>query len=109
MTASTISISDKARDKLAFMAKGSDQFLRVKVVGGGCSGLTYSATFDTQRKTEDQVVYSNDGVTVVSDNESIQYLNGLEIDYSDDLIKSGFRFINKNAKKTCGCGSSFSM
>jgi iron-sulfur cluster assembly protein len=103
-----ITISDRARQELHRMGVSKDQFLRVRVVEGGCSGMTYSAAIDSQFGDQDQVVYENeDGTRVVSDAGSALYLDGLDIDFSDDLIQSGFRFNNRLATHACGCGSSF--
>ncbi len=80
--------------------------LRVKVVGGGCSGLQYQLMFDDQRTEWDQE-YKQDGVTVIVDTKSAVYLVGSTVDYVDDLNGSGFKIENPNASSTCGCGQSF--
>ena len=80
--------------------------LRVRVVGGGCSGFQYQLVFDAP-KTGDQV-FESDGVKVVVDPKSFLYLTGTEIDYVDGLTGAGFTLKNPNAKGGCGCGSSFS-
>ncbi|HYL81180.1 MAG TPA: iron-sulfur cluster insertion protein ErpA [Candidatus Acidoferrum sp.] len=82
-----------------------DTGLRVRVVGGGCSGFQYQLVFDAP-KAGDQV-YEQEGVKVVVDPKSFLYLNGTEIDYVDGLMGAGFALKNPNAKGTCGCGSSF--
>ena len=81
--------------------------LRIYISGGGCSGFQYGFTFDDRREEGDAAV-ERLGVTLVVDPTSLQYLEGAEIDYKDDL--SGARFVirNPNAQSTCGCGSSFS-
>lgn len=81
--------------------------LRVAVVGGGCSGFSYQLDFDDKTQEGDEVV-QYEGVTVRVDPTSAQYLRGIEIDYVSSLSGGGFKFINPNAKHTCGCGSSFS-
>ncbi|WP_045224727.1 iron-sulfur cluster insertion protein ErpA [Methyloterricola oryzae] len=81
--------------------------LRVYVQGGGCSGFQYGFTFDEVVNEDDTLVEKN-GVTVLIDSMSIQYLTGAEIDYKDDLSGSQFVIRNPNATTTCGCGSSFS-
>src|SRR5262245_31151792 len=81
--------------------------LRMKVVGGGCSGLQYQLSFDSQRKDSDNLVEDN-GVRVVIDEKSALYLVGTSLDYVDSLMESGFKIQNPNAKNTCGCGQSFS-
>ena len=80
--------------------------LRVKVVGGGCSGLQYQLMFDDQRGEWDQESEQN-GVTVIVDTKSAVYLVGSTVDYVDDLNGSGFKIENPNASSTCGCGQSF--
>ncbi len=79
--------------------------LRVRVVGGGCSGFQYQLAFDAP-KPGDQV-FEQDGVAVVVDPKSFLYLAGTEIDYVDGLTGAGFTLRNPNAKGSCGCGSSF--
>ena len=81
------------------------QGLRVKVVGGGCSGLQYKVDFD-QPKTTDKI-FEKDGAKVLVDLKSLLYLSGTELDYKDELMQSGFVFQNPNVKKACGCGQSF--
>lgn len=85
-----------------------DLKLRVYVTGGGCSGFQYGFTFD-EEINEDDTQVEKDGITIVVDATSIQYLEGAEIDYTEGL--SGARFVirNPNAATTCGCGSSFSV
>lgn len=82
--------------------------LRVYVTGGGCSGFQYGFTFDEEVNDDDTLVVKN-GVTVLVDSMSVQYLNGAEIDYTDGLQGSQFVIRNPNASTTCGCGSSFSV
>ena len=81
--------------------------LRVFVTGGGCSGFQYGFTFD-EEVTEDDTVMEKDGVTLLIDPMSFQYLSGAEIDYTEGLEGSQFVIRNPNASSTCGCGSSFS-
>lgn len=104
-----ITISAKARAELKHLGVGTRRFMRISVIPGGCSGLTYSAGIDSALGERDQLVYDADGVRIVSDPRSAMYLDGLEIDFSDDLIQSGFRFKNPNAARTCGCGASFEV
>ena len=80
--------------------------LRLKVVGGGCSGLQYQLMFDDKVGDWDQTGESN-GVNVVVDSKSAVYLLGTKVDYVDDLNGSGFKIENPNASSTCGCGQSF--
>ena len=82
--------------------------LRVYISGGGCSGFQYGFTFDENRADDDLAV-DKDGVTLVVDPLSLQYLMGAEIDYSENLQGARFVIRNPNAKTTCGCGSSFAV
>lgn len=81
--------------------------LRVYITGGGCSGFQYGFTFDENIEEGDAQV-ENDGVTLLVDPMSIQYLMGAEIDYKEDISGAQFIIRNPNATTTCGCGSSFS-
>jgi iron-sulfur cluster insertion protein len=85
-----------------------DLKLRVFVQGGGCSGFQYGFTFD-ELQNEDDFDYNFDGVKVLVDSMSAQYLQGASIDYVDDVYGSSFTINNPNATTTCGCGSSFSV
>jgi len=82
--------------------------LRVFVDGGGCSGFQYGFEFD-ENKTENDTEIENDGVFMLVDNTSMQYLSGAEVDYLEGLEGSRFVINNPNATSTCGCGSSFSV
>lgn len=82
--------------------------LRVGVSGGGCSGFSYSLTFDKAQDENVDDVYDYHGVKVVVDRKSDLYLSGTSVDFYDGLERRGFVFNNPNATKTCGCGSSFS-
>jgi iron-sulfur cluster assembly protein len=81
--------------------------LRIAVVGGGCSGFSYSMAFETSPGLLDKT-YQFDGLRVFVDQASLLYLDGAEVDYVETLEGSGFKFNNPNVKSTCGCGSSFS-
>ncbi|MGO9318727.1 MAG: HesB/IscA family protein [Terracidiphilus sp.] len=81
--------------------------LRLGVMGGGCSGLSYSIKFDTQPRERDRI-FEFDGVRVLVDPKSFLYLNGMTLDYEETLMRQGFNFINPNSTRSCGCGSSFS-
>lgn len=81
--------------------------LRVGVVGGGCSGLSYSLRFDAQPHPRDKI-FEVQGVKLFVDPKSYLYLNGMVLEFSDGLSGRGFVFTNPNASRTCGCGSSFS-
>ncbi len=103
-----LEITEKAISELRAGGVGNDAYLRLAVKPGGCAGMTYDMLLDSTLRTGDKVIYSSGDVQVIADGESEPYLDGLTIDYSDDLIESGFRLSNPNAKKSCGCGSSFS-
>jgi len=109
-----IYISDKAKQKVlelmeqAGIVNDPSYFLRVGVVGGGCSGLSYKLDFDNEQKNMDQV-FENNGVKVVTDLKSLLYLVNTTLDFSDGLNGKGFQFINPNASRTCGCGESFAV
>ena len=82
--------------------------LRVGVVGGGCSGFSYSMSFENGAGMMDKV-FDMDGLKVYVDATSVMYLNGCIVDYVETLEAAGFKFENPNVKSTCGCGSSFSV
>lgn len=104
-----IKITPVALKELIKLEATGESFLRIAVIPGGCSGMTYSACIDNVLSDDDTVIYADGDLRVVSDAGSTMFLDGLEIDFSDDLIASGFRFKNPKAKKGCGCGSSFSV
>lgn len=104
-----VTITEKAAEKAIALLKergNPDAALRVFVVGGGCSGYQYGMAVATEREEGDTVVESA-GVTVLVDPQSLPLMQGAEIDYVDDLMKSGFTIFNPNAVKGCACGSSF--
>jgi iron-sulfur cluster assembly accessory protein len=86
---------------------GPDYALRVGVVGGGCSGFSYTMSFDNQPKADDRIA-EIDGIRVLVDAASVEYLEGTTLDYVAGLHGAGFKFQNPKADRTCGCGSSFS-
>ena len=92
----------------AGIADDSSYFLRVGVVGGGCSGLSYKLDFDNEQKPMDQV-FEDNGVKLVTDLKSFLYLVNTTLDFSDGLNGKGFYFSNPNASRTCGCGESFAV
>ena len=105
-----IVLSDAAVEKIRALVPGdaaTDRGLRVKVVGGGCSGLSYK--MDLDQKRDGDRVFEREGARVIVDRKSYLYLNGTELDYSDDLMHAGFNLRNPNVKRTCGCGSSFTV
>jgi iron-sulfur cluster assembly protein len=82
--------------------------LRVRVVGGGCSGMSYKLDFDKEQPGATDKTFEELGVRIVIDAKSLLFLTGMTLDFSDGLNGTGFVFNNPNAKRTCGCGSSFS-
>ena len=109
-TSPALSVTPAAAEmaKVAMQREGlKDTNLRVSVVGGGCSGFQYSLSFDDTVRPDDAVIEQN-GVRVLVDSVSAPYLQGTTIDYVSGLHGAGFKFINPNATRTCGCGSSFS-
>ena len=84
-------------------------YLRMRVVGGGCSGFQHKLDLDPQVNEKLDEVFELHGVPVVVDKRSLMYLDGAHVDYHDELNRRGFSISNPQAKSTCGCGSSFSM
>ncbi len=113
-TDNSIFISDKAKSKVVKLMEeaglGNDPsyFLRVGVVGGGCSGLSYKMDFDNEVKPMDQV-FADKGIKIVCDLKSFLYLVNTELEFSDGLNGKGFYFNNPNASRSCGCGESFAV
>jgi iron-sulfur cluster assembly protein len=109
-TDTPVTLSASAATQInAIMAKmGKQDFLRVAVEGGGCSGFSYKFDFDTAAKDDDLLIV-RDGARVLIDEMSLEFLAGSEIDYANELIGSAFKIINPNATANCGCGTSFSI
>jgi iron-sulfur cluster assembly protein len=113
-TDNSIYVSDKAKIRVlqlmdeAGINGNPDYFLRVGVVGGGCSGLSYKLDFDNEVKPMDQV-FEDKGIRIVTDLKSFLYLVNTELDFSDGLNGKGFHFNNPNASRSCGCGESFAV
>jgi iron-sulfur cluster assembly protein len=109
-TDQTIEVTPKALEKIreAFAREGvAEGRLRLGVVGGGCSGMSYSIRVDTRQRPNDHL-FEFEGVRIVIDPKSMIYLKGLRLDYKESLIYSGFSFENPNAQRSCSCGTSFS-
>lgn len=103
-----ITLSDNAVNRIRSLVGGDPgRGLRVKVVGGGCSGLQYKMDLDEPR--EGDKVFERDGAKLVIDRKSFLYLNGTEVDYAETLMTSGFNLQNPNVKRSCGCGASFAV
>ena len=107
-----LQVTEKAikRIRVALAKEGispTEGGLRLGVIGGGCSGLSYSIKFDSKPRERDRI-YEFDGVRVFVDPKSFVYLHGMTLDYEETLMRQGFNFINPNSSRSCGCGSSFS-
>ena len=105
-----IQLTERAVDKVREILTSQEpqpSGLRIAVVGGGCSGFSYSMAFENTPSMLDKT-YSYSGLKVFVDQASLLYLDGAEVDYVETLEGSGFKFNNPNVKSTCGCGSSFS-
>lgn len=106
-----ITLTEKAAEKVKGLFEKSSMpessALRIGIKGGGCAGFSYTLDVTDSPAQGDEVFQSN-GVNVVCDLKSYLFLNGTEVDYSDDLLKGGFIFNNPNASGSCGCGASFS-
>jgi iron-sulfur cluster assembly protein len=108
---SAITLTERAAEKIGALLSekddASEQALRVAVRGGGCSGFQYALAFD--RKRDDDHVFEHNGVSVVVDKVSMQFVFGSEVDYVDGLQGAGFAVNNPNVVAACGCGSSFQV
>jgi len=104
-----VNVTPTAVEKIraAFQREGVKGGLRLGVLGGGCSGLSYQFKFDPKPRATDRVL-NYDDVQVYIDPKSMVFLDGMTLDWKDSLIQSGFAFDNPHAKKSCGCGTSFS-
>jgi iron-sulfur cluster assembly protein len=107
-----IFVAESARDKIIDIKNtqdlGEDYFVRVSVTSGGCSGLSYQLDFDNESQEQDQV-FEDNGVKVVTDLKSFLYLFETTLEFSGGLDGNGFVFNNPNASRTCGCGESFAV
>lgn len=105
-------VADSAKEKIMeIKASGEiteDHFVRVRVVSGGCSGLSYKMDFDTELEKDDQI-FDDNGVRIVTDLKSFLYLCNTTLAFSGGLDGKGFYFDNPNAVRSCGCGESFSL
>ena len=108
-----IKVSDHAKEKaIQLMTEDGfnpfEDFIRVGVKSGGCSGLEYVLKFDNEKSDADQI-FEDNGIKIIVDKKSILYLAGTTLEYSGGLNGKGFVFNNPNAARTCGCGESFSL
>lgn len=111
----SITVSDRAVKRLKEIREEknvpADVPVRVGVVGGGCSGLTYDLDFDEKRTTaeDEEQLFESNGEKIIVDMKSFLYLAGTKLDYTDGLNGDGFHFHNPNASRTCSCGESFAV
>lgn len=106
-----INISNTAKDRLLYLLdkeSSNNQFVRVGVESGGCSGLSYKLDFDNTKKDDDELIEDN-GIKLLVNKKSYLYLVGTTLEFSEGLNGKGFVFNNPNANRTCGCGESFSL
>jgi iron-sulfur cluster assembly protein len=105
-----IQITSKATERIRHLLtrEGASGGLRLAVQGGGCSGFTYQFKLEKQQRPNDHIFGSQDARVLV-DPKSLEYLDGLTLDYKESLMQSGFTIDNPNAQKTCSCGTSFSV
>lgn len=105
-----VTVSDRAVKRIARILAGEPEgaMLRVAVNGGGCSGFQYAFDIVRARKPDDLAI-EKDGVTVLIDPVSLEFMRGAEIDFADEIIGAAFRVNNPNATASCGCGTSFSV
>jgi iron-sulfur cluster assembly accessory protein len=106
---SDITMTERAARRIGeILGAEPGAMLRLSVMGGGCSGFQYKFDMDREQ-AEDDILIARDGVTVVVDPVSLEYLAGSEIDFVDGLIGAAFKVNNPKAKASCGCGTSFSL
>ncbi len=106
-----ISLTDAAAGRIKKLLSEKDKpdwGLRVGVKTGGCSGLEYDLEF-TQRAAQEDHVFESHGAKLFVDSQSLMYLDGTTLDYSDNLLTGGFKFLNPNAQRKCSCGTSFAI
>ncbi|MEX2243124.1 MAG: iron-sulfur cluster insertion protein ErpA [Fimbriimonadaceae bacterium] len=105
-----ITLTQRAAQELRSLIEAENKTqaaLRVWVAGGGCSGLTYGMALDENKPEDGDQQFEHEGVKIVVDGLSLQYMDGAQVDYVDDSMGGGFKIENPNATGTCGCGSSF--
>ena len=99
---------DAAKRLIQIKTKKDGKYLRASVTGGGCSGMNYNLDWDNDLQDFDKI-YDQHGVKLVVNVKSLIYLRGMQIDFSSDILSGGFKFVNPNASRTCGWGTSFSV
>lgn len=108
----TLTLSAAAARQINKILAGSaepGQFVRLAVLGGGCSGFSYKFDFDRNLDEAEDLMIERDGARLIVDKTSMELLQGSEVDYSESLMEAGFKINNPNATSSCGCGSSFAM
>lgn len=105
-----IKLTQAAVKKVKSLMEKEDegQFLRIGVQGGSCVGYSYAMKFE-RRPRENDLTFEQDGITIICDPKSHIFLDGIELDFSNNLMDNGFKFNNPNARSSCGCGESFSV
>ena len=105
-----VRVTPNAATKINELKQRENQsnFLRIRITGGGCNGLSYKMKFVEDGK-EGDILVSSAGVQVLVDSKTTLYLRGTTLDYSDKLVAGGFKFSNPNAKASCSCGESFNL
>lgn len=103
-----ITLTERAINKLKTSMTPEQSYVRIRVTGGGCSGFSYKMSLETLPEDTDHHIIQ-DGLTVLVDPKSAVYLKDTRIDYHSDLNGAGFDYYNPNAKRSCGCGSSFGV
>ena len=102
-------LTKNAAERLVQIKTNKDgKYLRASVTGGGCSGMNYNLDWVNNLEDYDKI-YNQHGIELVINIKSLIYLRGMKIDFSSDILSGGFKFINPNASRTCGCGTSFSV
>jgi len=104
-----ITITEKAKERLASLIQEDKPNLEFSVDGGGCSGMSYSLKYTDREPTNNDQVYHFDKLKMIVPFASYVYLIGTEVDFSDDLLNGGFKFSNPQSNRECGCGISFSV
>jgi iron-sulfur cluster assembly accessory protein len=109
-TMTDVTITERAARRIGEILKAepAGAMLRLSVLGGGCSGFQYKFDVESTKADDDQAIV-RDGVTMLVDSISLQYLAGSEVDFVEDLIGASFKVNNPQAKASCGCGTSFSL
>ena len=104
-----ITVTKKAGEHLLGSGLSKYNFLRLGVQSGGCAGMAYTALLDTNFTDGDEVIFEQGDLRIVAEAQFLQLLDGLNIDFSDDLIQPGVILKNPNAQQSCGCGASFAI